>query len=61
MCRQAGHRQREPSLIGSYKTSIASLGIHRRGEPWDRRKPGSSMIGNRDTLNALRTKPSWSG
>ena len=41
---------------GSYKTSIASLGMHHWGELWDRRKPGSSMSGNGDTLNALRIK-----
>ncbi|WP_217631144.1 hypothetical protein [Modestobacter sp. DSM 44400] len=41
---------------GSYKTSIASLGMHHWGELWDRRKPASSMSGNGDTLNALRIK-----
>lgn len=41
---------------GSYKTSIASLAMHHWGELWDRRKPGSSMSGNGDTLNALRIK-----
>ena len=41
---------------GSYKTSLASLGMHHWGELWDRRKPASSMSGNGDTLNALRIR-----
>ncbi|GAB4590027.1 hypothetical protein Ntsu_78590 [Nocardia sp. IFM 10818] len=41
---------------GSYKTGVATLGMHCWGELWDRRHPGTSLSGNGDTLNAVRIK-----
>ena len=41
---------------GSYKTSVASKGMHHWGEGWDHTRPGSSMSGNGDTFNTLRFK-----
>lgn len=54
-----GHNPWVVTLVGpkgSFKTSIAAKAMHHWGERWSHSKAASSMSGNGDTQNAIRSK-----